>query len=112
MVLDNIHLPLKKTLEKYGLTLDEWQSILRRQGNVCAICKIFPSTGRFYIDHEHVKGYKKMGMDEKRLYVRGLLCYMCNRFYVGRSITIEKSKNVTLYLEAYEHRKSKSVLSR
>jgi hypothetical protein len=26
------------------------------------------------IDHEHVKGYKKMKVDDRRKYIRGLVC--------------------------------------
>lgn len=100
-----IKYPTETILKKYGLTLDKWLEILHAQGGVCPICKKQPSTGRFYIDHEHVKGFKKMSDDEKRKHIRGLLCYMCNRFYVGRSITIEKSMNVTKYLQQYDARK-------
>lgn len=97
--------PTQVTLRKYGLTLDDWTQMLQRQGSVCAVCKRLPSSGRLCVDHDHCKGFKKMSPEEKKKHCRGLLCFFCNRYYVGRSITIEKSKNVTAYLEAYEARK-------
>lgn len=94
--------PSQNTLDKYGLTELEWLAILDSQGGVCPICKGVPSTGRFVVDHEHVKGYKKMTPKERALRVRGLLCWFCNHYYVGRCITVEKSRNVTEYLLRYE----------
>jgi hypothetical protein len=52
--------PSKATLKKYGLSEDEWQKILTRQNGVCAVCEKVPTTGRLCIDHEHVKGWKKL----------------------------------------------------
>lgn len=101
-----IRYPSQPTLRKYGLTLDDWIAILDRQGQVCAICKKQPTTGRFCVDHEHVAGFKKMSPEQKKIFVRGLTCWYCNHAYLGRSITIEKSKNVTTYLEEYEKRKN------
>lgn len=38
---------------------------------------------------------------ERVKYVRGLLCWRCNATYLGRGITIERSRNVTTYLERF-----------
>lgn len=95
--------PTKKTLAKYGLTEADWLAILKAQGGVCPVCKKTPN-GRFCVDHDHVKGWKKMPPEKRRLHVRGLLCWFCNHTYVGRAITIQKSKNVTEYLEAHTDR--------
>lgn len=61
-------------LSKYGLTADQYQSILDHQKGLCAICSRPPklkssynSTDGFVIDHCHVTGR-----------VRGLLCVTCN----------------------------------
>lgn len=53
----------------YGLTIEQYDSILENQNNCCAICKTdTPSgKGRFHVDHCH---------DTKK--VRGLLCHHCN----------------------------------
>ena len=99
--------PSKETLKKYGLSEQEWNNILHSQGGVCPICKRVPSTGRFVTDHFHVKGFKKMTPDEKKKYVRGLPCTHCNRFYLAKGMTIEKAKNLMIYLTQYEERKPK-----
>ena len=60
---------LRWTLASYGLTLDEYQAMVEKQGGRCAICKNPPlvSTGRLSVDHHHGTGQ-----------VRGLLCATCN----------------------------------
>lgn len=55
-----------KTLEKYGLTLDEYEAMVEDQGGKCAICGVTPKT-RLCVDHCHATGI-----------VRGLLCRSCN----------------------------------
>lgn len=58
---------------KYGITLEEYESLLSRQGGVCAICRKPESLemhGRLCylaVDHDHDAGT-----------VRGLLCNRCN----------------------------------
>lgn len=62
-------------LEKYyGMTMDDYDKILDRQGGVCAICKKAETTksklGRIKslaVDHDHATGD-----------IRGLLCQKCN----------------------------------
>jgi len=53
----------------YGITLEEYEVLLIKQNNVCAICSA--STGsnnkRLAVDHNHQTGV-----------VRGLLCDDCN----------------------------------
>lgn len=55
----------------YGLTRNQFESLLKSQGNVCAICHGIPEgkgrCGQWNIDHDHVTGK-----------VRGLLCWSCN----------------------------------
>lgn len=96
--------PSKATLAKYGLSEQEWLALLERQGGVCAVCGKVPSTGRLCTDHEHVRGWKKLPPEERKKYVRGILCFFCNHYYVGRSITVEKARRVVSYLQAYEER--------
>jgi len=61
---NTLQYPPDSTLAKYGLSRDEWLRILRRQGNVCAICR---RPEFLNIDHDHETGK-----------VRGLLCSSCN----------------------------------
>lgn len=97
-------MPTPATLNKYGLSLDEWKAKFKEQGGVCAICK---NPGKLCVDHEHVPGWKKMPPEKRKTFVRGLLCWVCNYFYVGKGMTIFRSKNVTTYLEAYAARRPK-----
>jgi hypothetical protein len=119
----SVQVPSEATLKKYGLPESEWRAILERQGGVCAVCHQEPKPpkahpergGRLCIDHEHVyvatpgkktkTPWKKLPPEQRRLYVRGLLCWTCNTTYVGRGITITRSRNVTKYLERYEQQK-------
>jgi len=57
----------------FNITPDEYDLILEYQGGVCAICKRPPKPGkRLAVDHDHQTGY-----------VRGLLCYPCNKRVLG-----------------------------
>ena len=100
-----VQAPKPQTLRKYGLTLQAWQAILRAQGGACAVCRQVPKTGRLVTDHEHVKGWKKMPPEQRKLYVRGLLCWWCNHAYLGRGITLYKARGVVAYLMAYKKRR-------
>lgn len=55
---------------KYKLTMEEFQALLAKQSEVCAICKTDNWGGRSnnpHVDHDHLSGE-----------VRGLLCTNCN----------------------------------
>lgn len=54
----------------YGLSVDEFDSLLRSQGGVCAICKTSEPGGKhdqFIVDHNHTTGG-----------LRSILCNDCN----------------------------------
>jgi hypothetical protein len=102
--VNDVKEPAPLTLRKYGLTLEDWRALAEKQGYVCAVCELEPKSGRLVIDHEHVKGWKRLKPEKRRWYVRGLLCWFCNHSYVGRCITINKARNVLAYLERYQLR--------
>lgn len=52
---------------KFGLTLDEYENLLRRQGGRCAVCGRRPGKASLHVDHDHKTGD-----------IRGLLCFRCN----------------------------------
>jgi len=52
----------------FGITIEEYDAMLTKQGGVCAICKRPPNKNRLAVDHDHTTGE-----------VRGLLCPSCNR---------------------------------
>jgi hypothetical protein len=94
--------PSEYVLKKYGLTVDGWWAILECQGNVCPICKKLPTTGRMVVDHDHVRGWKKMPDEKRAQHVRGVCCWWCNHTHLGRGITIEKAQAVVTYLQRYQ----------
>lgn len=55
-------------LRQYGITDQQYNTILKRQGGVCAICKAPPRKTRLAVEHCHSTGM-----------VRGLACPQCNR---------------------------------
>lgn len=83
-----------QSLKLYGLTVHDYNRMLRKQGYRCAICRRLPKDvkgrGSMAVDHDHKTGL-----------VRGILCYNCNSAlgYLG-----DRSKNTnraTQYLVRY-----------
>jgi hypothetical protein len=56
----------------YGITGDDYEALLERQGGKCAICRARPKSKRLAVDHNHKTGA-----------VRGLLCSRCNHDLLG-----------------------------
>lgn len=57
-----------KILSSYGMTIEDYDKMLEKQGGVCAVCKNPPKNGKsLHVDHDHTTGL-----------VRGLLCFRCN----------------------------------
>lgn len=68
------------------------EGLIEKHGDKCAMCKK-PSSAfkkRLSVDHNHSSGK-----------IRGLLCYRCNKFKVGRQ-TIESCGDVLKYLLEYD----------
>src|SRR5258706_1906546 len=65
----------KRLLTKYGITEDDYESLLQRQGGACGLCNRPAGSfkARLCIDHDHKSGI-----------IRGLLCTYCNRRIIGR----------------------------
>lgn len=89
--------PVKKKSQHlkylYGITLEDYNSKLERQGNGCAICgiKIPGGNGKhFYVDHNHRTGQ-----------VRDLLCHNCNYVIGYAKEDIDILKAVIQYLETW-----------
>lgn len=71
---------------RYGLSREEYENLLKQQNNKCAICKKpFKSTP--HIDHDH---------DTNR--IRGLLCYRCNTAIGSFKENIMTLKSAIRYL--------------
>ena len=78
----------------YGLTFEEFDSMLSKQDNCCAICQGKEPYGRhkrFTVDHNHKTGE-----------VRGLLCNRCNTALGLVEDNIHTLKSMIQYLESHE----------
>jgi Recombination endonuclease VII len=66
--------------------------LIQAHGNHCAICKKPRSAfkAKLSVDHNH-----------RSSKIRGLLCYKCNRFLVGRH-SLESALQVYEYLKMYD----------
>lgn len=101
--------PSLGTLRKYGLTLKDWKRILRRQGGSCGLCHVTPPSGILHIDHDHVAGWKKMSPEERKMYVRGIVCYQCNFVYLRRGADSDRLRAGAIYLDRYAQRLAKDL---
>lgn len=64
----------------HGITLEQYEELLARQGGVCAICRRRPTKNRLSVDHDHrcCPGRRSCGKC-----IRGLLCKECNYHLLG-----------------------------
>lgn len=76
--------------KKYGITKVEFEEILNKQKNKCAICKN-DLKKEIHIDHSHNTGK-----------VRGVLCGICNKGLGQFKDNIQNLKNAIKYLNDYE----------
>jgi hypothetical protein len=79
----------KTNLQKFGLTIEEYEEMIKNQNNLCAICNKPENT-----IHPQTKNIKRLAIDHchKTNKVRGLLCGRCNPMigYAQNSIEILK----------------------
>ena len=73
----------------YGMTVEEYDTLLAMQNIRCAICEAKPRKARLAVDHNHKTGE-----------VRGLLCSRCNHKLLGSAKeSPELLRRAALYLE-------------
>jgi hypothetical protein len=79
----------KKLQRQYGITLEERDQMLARQGGVCAICKTDAPTTKlgWVVDHCHDTGR-----------VRGILCSPCNTLLGAARDNVATLSNAIQYL--------------
>lgn len=81
-----------RRLRRYGLTVEQYDTMLAAQGGRCALFAVCGATEpgggktQWAVDHDHATGR-----------VRGLLCLACNATRVG-SNTVESALAVARYL--------------
>jgi hypothetical protein len=76
----------------YGLSLEEYDELLSKQGGVCAICGESPNGRPLDVDHCH-----------KTEAVRGLLCNNCNLGIGKLADDVGRIRAALSYLEANAH---------
>lgn len=85
----------------YGMTEDAYNNLLRKQGGVCAVCKVATVGSKnrkhLFVDHSH---------DEQ--FVRGLLCQQCNCMLGYAKDNPDVLHSGAEYLEGIETRRSES----
>jgi len=76
----------------YGITLEDYNRMLKSQGGVCAICgtSVPGGTGRFHVDHDHATNR-----------ARGILCVNCNRMLGNARDNIDVLGAGIKYLNGY-----------
>jgi hypothetical protein len=62
----------------YRLRRHEYEAILARQGDVCAICESAFKPGSIHLDHDHMCDHQGKGSRSCADCVRGILCRRCN----------------------------------
>lgn len=95
--------PIKRTLSQYGMVEDDWLQLMAEQNWKCPICDKTKAT--WNIDHEHIPGWKKMAPQMRRRFVRGILCFYCNKYLVQSRVRTEVAQKITDYLGAYDARR-------
>jgi Recombination endonuclease VII len=80
---------LRATCRRFGITVEQYEAMLRIQGGRCAVCRNQPRTRRLAIDHDH-----------QTMAVRGLLCHRCNRGILGHANdSVDLLRRAVEYLE-------------
>lgn len=92
--------PSIKTLCRYGLSMADWLAMAGLFG-ICHVCKRRPSSGRLVVDHEHVKGFKKLPPEQRKTYVRGLTCWNCNYRFLAKGMSLAVAQNLVNYFLRY-----------
>ena len=92
-------MPSLATLKKYGLELSEWQSMYDSQGGLCPIC--LRPMKKANVDHFHRIGWKKLEPQERKLYVRQLVCFQCNFKLLWRGVTADRLRRAADYLDKW-----------
>ena len=78
----------QKYKHRYGISLEEYDLMLRKQDGVCAICKCRCSSKKMLsVDHDHASGL-----------VRGLLCHNCNAAIGHLKDSVEMLESAIAYL--------------
>lgn len=77
---------------RFGLTLEQYEKMLRSQGGGCALCNRPPrARSALHVDHDHATGR-----------VRGLLCFTCNNALGDFDDDPVRLREAASYVESFE----------
>ncbi len=78
----------KYLISKYGITEAQYLAQLKKQNDSCALCRKHKSNFSYSLhqDHDH-----KTGLN------RGIVCYYCNKFRIGRH-NLESAEALYAYM--------------
>jgi DNA-directed RNA polymerase subunit RPC12/RpoP len=76
---------------KFGMTTEQYDELLEKQGGTCALCPKTPEDEGQYlaVDHDHVS-----------MEVRGILCRYCNHRVIGRHRDADLLRRMADYLDS------------
>ena len=80
----------KNYKDRYGITLDDYNDMLKKQNNRCHLCGSHNDDTKLYVDHCHKTGK-----------VRGLLCHHCNTALGLLMESPDKIKGLMYYAEKH-----------
>lgn len=87
----------------YGITLEEYETLLKAQNGVCAICLSPPTKNKLAVDHKHQSGERRLKQENGqaliRKNVRGLLCWHCNNALGKFNDNSKNLRRAASYLE-------------
>lgn len=93
---------LVSNLRKYGLTIENFDTMLKNQMGLCAICLEKPRSKRgFHVDHDHSCCPEQAQSCGNC--VRGLVCHHCNLIMANASDSVERLADVIVYLLDWEN---------
>lgn len=92
--------PSKQTLRRYGINEQDWIELYNLNNGICPICE--RPIDNPVVDHFHIRNWKKMKAEKRRLYIRGLPCNYCNRRRLARGMNLKIARNIVTYLEKFE----------
>jgi hypothetical protein len=97
--------PAASTLRRYGLAREEWLALMAAQGWRCPVCLKTGAAVRWNTDHDHVPNWKNRPGEERKRYVRGVLCVYCNFRRVHSRMVAAEAQRIADYIKAYETRR-------
>lgn len=82
----------KYLVKKYGITEAQYNEQLKKQKDCCALCGKHKSNFSYSLhqDHNHKTGKN-----------RGIVCYYCNKFRIGRH-DLTSAESIYAYMVEYD----------